>query len=172
MTQQSTDSDRNPPPLTLLEKTLPDQGNINFVASELSLAQIYQRLGVAPEKIVTFCEKWDVVELALFGSILRADFRCDGENLSDIDVLFTYGKNAHKNLLLQVQMQYELEDLLHRAVDLISKTALLDDPNYIRCQNILGSSVVIYNRVDMEAVWDVVKNDLPQPIDFLNSLEK
>ena len=78
------------------------------------------------------------------GSVLRADFRYDGDNPSDIDVLFTYGKNAHKNLLLQVQMQYELEDLLNREVDLVSKTALLNDPNYIRCQNILGSAVVIY----------------------------
>ena len=78
------------------------------------------------------------------GSVLRADFRYDGDNPSDIDVLFTYGKNAHKNLLTQIRMQYELEDLLNREVDLVSKTALLNDPNYIRCQNILGSAVVIY----------------------------
>ena len=54
MIQKSTDSDRTPPPLTLLEKTLPDQGNINFVASELSLAQIYQCLDVASESVITF----------------------------------------------------------------------------------------------------------------------
>jgi predicted nucleotidyltransferase len=144
MEKQSADSLQNPPSLALIEKTLPDQGNINVATSELSLAQIYQRLDVAPEKIVTFCEKWDLVELALFGSVLRADFQCDGENPSDIDVLFTYSKNAHKNLLLQVQMQYELEDLLHREVDLVSKTALLNDHNYIRRQDIISSAMVIY----------------------------
>lgn len=111
---------------------------------EVSLAQIYQRLGITPEAIAIFCEKWSVSELALFGSVLGADFRADGENPSDVDVLFTYGKNARKNLMLQVRMQNELADLLHREVDLISKTALLADSNYIRRQNILGSVVVIY----------------------------
>jgi uncharacterized protein len=116
----------------------------DLAASGLEIAQIYQRLGVVPEKIVTFCEKWDVVEFALFGSVLRADFQTGGQKPSDVDVLFTYGKNAHKNLLLQVLMQYELEDLFDRKVDLVSKTALLNDPNYIRCQNILDLAVVIY----------------------------
>jgi len=58
--------------------------------------------------------------------------------------LFTYGKNARKNLMLQVRMQYELADLFDRGVDLVSKTALLNDSNYIRRQNILGSAMVIY----------------------------
>ena len=108
------------------------------------MEQLYQRLGIAAEKIVEFCDKWGVVELAVFGSVLRADFRAGGEQPSDVDVLFTYGKNARKNLMLQVRMQYELVDLLHQEVDLVSKTALLNDPNYIRRQDILGSSVVIY----------------------------
>ncbi len=111
---------------------------------EVSLAQIYQRLGITPEAIAIFCEKWSVSELALFGSVLGADFRAEGENPSDVDVLFTYGKNARKNLMLQVRMQNELADLFDRAVDLVSKTALLNDYNYIRRQNILGSAVVIY----------------------------
>ncbi len=55
MIQQSTDSDRNPPPLTLLEKIFPDQRNISFTASVSSLAQVYQCLDVAPESIITFC---------------------------------------------------------------------------------------------------------------------
>jgi len=37
-----------------------------------------------------------------------------------------------------------LADLFDREVDLVSKTALLDDSNYIRRQNILEASVVIY----------------------------
>lgn len=63
----------------------------------ISLAQIYQRLGTAPEAIAVFCEKWSVSELALFGSVLGDDCRAEGENSSDVDVLFTYGKNARKN---------------------------------------------------------------------------
>jgi predicted nucleotidyltransferase len=33
-----------------------------------------------------------------------------------------------------VRMQYELADLFDREVDLVSKTALSDDPNYNTCQ--------------------------------------
>ncbi|GAB4462669.1 MAG: hypothetical protein OHK0037_14010 [Elainellaceae cyanobacterium] len=34
-------------------------------------------------QIVEFCDRWQVVEFALFGSVLREDFRSD----SDIDVM-------------------------------------------------------------------------------------
>ena len=37
------------------------------------------------EQIVEFCHKWHITEFALFGSVLRDDFRPD----SDIDVLLT-----------------------------------------------------------------------------------
>jgi predicted nucleotidyltransferase len=110
----------------------------------LSLEEIYQRLNVLPEQIVNFCQKWQIVELALFGSILRHDFQGVGENKSDVDILFTYGETAHKNLILQIKMQYELEDLFGRSVDLVSKTALFHDSNYIRRQNILNSARIIY----------------------------
>jgi predicted nucleotidyltransferase len=39
------------------------------------------------EQIKAFCQKWQVTELALFGSVLRDDFRSD----SDIDILITLG---------------------------------------------------------------------------------
>lgn len=38
--------------------------------------------------IEVFCRKWRIAELALFGSVLRSDFRSD----SDIDVLVTFEK--------------------------------------------------------------------------------
>jgi uncharacterized protein len=101
---------------------------------EISLAQIYQRLGIIPEAIAIFCEKWDVSEFALFGSVVGDNFRAEGEQPIDMGVLFTYGKNARKYLMPQVRMQYELADLFDREVDLVSKTALSDDPNYNTCQ--------------------------------------
>jgi uncharacterized protein len=108
------------------------------------VVDLYKRLNVTTEQIATFCQKWQIDELALFGSIVRDDFRADGENPSDVDVLFSYGENAHKNLILQVRMGHELKDLFHRDVDLVSKTALLSDPNYIRRQNILTSARIVY----------------------------
>jgi len=38
------------------------------------------------EQIKAFCQRWQVTELALFGSVLREDFRSD----SDIDILITF----------------------------------------------------------------------------------
>jgi uncharacterized protein len=106
--------------------------------------ELYKRLNVTTEQLATFCQKWQLDELALFGSIVRDDFRVDGENPSDVDVLFNYGENARRNLILQVRMGHELKDLFHRNVDLVSKTALLSDPNYIRRQNILTSARIVY----------------------------
>jgi predicted nucleotidyltransferase len=38
------------------------------------------------EKIVGFCQRWKIIEFALFGSVLRDDFQPDS---SDIDVLIS-----------------------------------------------------------------------------------
>jgi predicted nucleotidyltransferase len=112
--------------------------------SRVSLQKLYQRLNVMPDQISNFCQKWHLAEFALFGSVLREDFRIDGESPSDVDVLFTYGKNARKNLILQAHMKFELEDMFHRTVDLVSKTAILNDPNDLRRQHILESARIIY----------------------------
>jgi uncharacterized protein len=105
---------------------------------------LYDRLNVLPDQIADFCQKWHLAEFAVFGSVLREDFRTGSAQPSDVDVLFTYGKNARKNLILQARMKFELEDLFQRVVDLVSKTAILADPNHVRRQNILESARVIY----------------------------
>ena len=118
---------------------------IEDIDRSISLKNLYDRLNATPQQIAEFCQKWQIREFALFGSILRDDFRLHGDNPSDVDVLFTYGQNARRNLILQVRMQQELEALFHRNVDLVSKTAILTSSNYIRRQNILNSAIVIYD---------------------------
>jgi uncharacterized protein len=56
------------------------------------------------------CRRWQVSELALFGSVLRDDFRPD----SDVDVLVTFAPGAHWSLFDRVRMQKELESILGR----------------------------------------------------------
>jgi predicted nucleotidyltransferase len=136
MTQQPTYSPHNPHPLSLLRTVLEGQ--------QIYDQSIYDRLQITPQQLMEFCQKWQIAELAVFGSILRDDFRVGGDDPSDVDVLMTYGKNSRKNLILQVRMKFELETLFHRNVDLVSKTAIIADPNYIRRQNILGSARTIY----------------------------
>jgi predicted nucleotidyltransferase len=153
MTQPPTYGPHNPHPLSTLRTELVWEGKydeygnrreVDSAGCAMPMHKIYERLQTTPQQLQEFCQKWHIVELAVFGSILRDDFRLGGEDPSDVDMLFTDGENACKNLILQVRMTFELEELLHRGVDLVSKTAILADPNYIRRQNILESAKVIY----------------------------
>lgn len=92
------------------------------------------------EQIKNFCIKWQVSELALFGSVLRDDFRPD----SDIDLLVTFSPDADWSLFDHIQMQQELTTMLQRKVDLVSKRAIARSQNQIRRQEILSTAQVIY----------------------------
>lgn len=92
------------------------------------------------EALANFCKRWKIHELALFGSATRDDFRPD----SDIDLLASFAPDADWSLLDGVLMQRELETLLHRQVDLISKRALQQSANTIRRDAILSSAQIIY----------------------------
>lgn len=85
-------------------------------------------------EIAKFCQRWKIRELALFGSALRDDFSPD----SDLDILIDFDRDADWGLLEHVQMQQELQCLLHRSVDLITKRALLHSPNWLRRREIVG----------------------------------
>lgn len=105
-----------------------------------STLELYKRLGVSPTQLAEFCERWGIAELALFGSILRNDFRDD----SDVDLLITFAPDARKGLLTLAKIQNELESLLKRNVDLASKKSIKQSHNDIRRQAILTSAQVIY----------------------------
>ena len=89
------------------------------------------------KKIAEFCRKWGVVELSLFGSVLREDFHPE----SDVDVLVTFSKAAEISLFDFVQMKLELEEIFDRSVDVIEKDAL---ENPFRKREILKNAQVIY----------------------------
>lgn len=91
-------------------------------------------------QIDKFCTRWKIKELALFGSVLRDDFRPD----SDIDVLVTFSSHADWSLFDHVRMQQELADILERQVDLVSKRAIKRSQNWIRRREILDTARIIY----------------------------
>lgn len=97
-------------------------------------------LTISPQEIAHFCRRWKIRELALFGSVLREDFSAQ----SDIDILVDFQDEADWGLLDHVQMQQELQVLLQRNVDLISKRALLQSPNWVRRQEILNTIQVFF----------------------------
>lgn len=92
------------------------------------------------EQIKGFCQRWQVTEFALFGSVLREDFRPD----SDIDILITFSPTAKRGLTETLQMRDELQAIFHRKVDLIVKAALKRSDNWLRSKNILESAQIIY----------------------------
>lgn len=92
------------------------------------------------EQIQEFCQKWQVTEFALFGSVLRNDFRSD----SDIDILITFSPTAKRGLAETLQMRDELQAIFNRKVDLIVKEAIKRSENWLRRKNILESAEIIY----------------------------
>jgi len=89
------------------------------------------------ESIEEFCHRWKVKELALFGSVLRADFRPD----SDIDVLVTFKEGAGHSLFDLVDIEKDLRQILGRKIDLVEKDGLR---NPFRRHEILRTMQVIY----------------------------
>lgn len=71
------------------------------------------RVDIPDEQIAEFCRRHHIRKLALFGSVLREDFRSD----SDIDVLVEF-EPAHVPGLAFFAMQSELSGILGRNVDL------------------------------------------------------
>lgn len=68
---------------------------------------------VSKDKIAAFCRRHHVRKLALFGSVLRDDFRAD----SDVDVLVEF-EPGHVPGLAFFAMQTELSEMMGRKVDL------------------------------------------------------
>lgn len=92
------------------------------------------------DKIARFCQRWKVTELALFGSVLRDDFGPD----SDIDVLVTFAPDATWTLMDMVEASDQLETVVGRPVDLVSRRAVEGSTNWIRRGEILGNAEPIY----------------------------
>lgn len=98
------------------------------------------RIPLSQAELVEFCQRWQLQELALFGSVLRDDFCAD----SDVDVLVTFAPDAKRSLLTQARIKHELEDKLGRKVDLINKRAIETSPNWLRRHEILSTAQVVY----------------------------
>jgi len=98
------------------------------------------QIALSQAKVGQFCRKWKITDLALFGSVLREDFRPD----SDIDVLVSFEPNARWSLMDVVEMQDELERVLGRKVDLVERRAVERSENYIRRRHILESAEPVY----------------------------
>lgn len=89
------------------------------------------------DRIVSFCHHWQVVEFALFGSVLTDTFNAQ----SDVDVLVSFVEQAQWSLYDLVAMQDELQELFDRTVHLVEEAGLR---NPFRRHSILASREIIY----------------------------
>ena len=87
--------------------------------------------------IETLCNKYNIIELSIFGSSIKEDFSAD----SDIDILVSFNKNTDVSLFDIMDLEDEFAKLLKREVDVLEKEAL---KNPIRRDKILSTREIIY----------------------------
>lgn len=104
--------------------------------------RIQQRLGLSISELARFCQQWQIVEMALFGSVLGDKFRSD----SDIDIMIKFASNAKQGLLTLAKIKSELETRLRRKVDIVLRESIENSENWIRRQEILETARVIYEQ--------------------------
>ncbi|GII05263.1 nucleotidyltransferase family protein [Planobispora takensis] len=87
------------------------------------------------ERLVELCEKYGIAELAVFGSVARGEDRDD----SDIDFLYVLKPDSDIGIEF-FAFQEELENLLGRKVDVVSKEGL----HWVIRDQILDDAQVLY----------------------------
>jgi predicted nucleotidyltransferase len=97
---------------------------------------VHNRIEIDETKLAEICRRYHVRELALFGSVLRDDFRED----SDIDVLVEFEPRARVGFFELARLQRELASILGRNVDIVPKQGL----NPIIRKAVLDSASVVY----------------------------
>lgn len=101
---------------------------------------MHTQIEIPQEEIADFCQRWQVVQLAFFGSVLRNELRPD----SDLDILVSFDPETRHTLIDMVRMQEELQHVFGRPVDLVSRRAIERSRNYLRRNAILKSMKVIH----------------------------
>lgn len=96
---------------------------------------------LTPDFLRSICERWQIREFAVFGSVLRDDFSSD----SDVDLLLSFEDSAPWSLWELYDLRVELEAVLGRKVDIVEPEAIR---NPYRQKSILGSKKVIYRPAD------------------------
>lgn len=94
-------------------------------------------IAIAEDRLADFCRKNHIRKLALFGSILRQDFKAD----SDIDVLVEFEPGKAPGFAF-FRIQDELSQLFGRKVDLNTPGFLSE---YFRDQ-VVAEATVLYER--------------------------
>jgi predicted nucleotidyltransferase len=99
---------------------------------------MHHDLNYSQSALATFCRKHHIRKLALFGSVLRDDFRQD----SDVDVLVEFEPGHVPGFISLSAMQIELSEILGRQADIRTPASL---SRYFR-QEVVDGAVVQYEQ--------------------------
>jgi len=97
-----------------------------------------ERINITQEKIINFCQRNQIRKFALYGSVLRDDFRPD----SDIDILIELEPYHQVGLMQMAKMEIELSKLMGRKVDLRTPQDL---SKYFR-DKVMTTAKILYER--------------------------
>jgi len=79
------------------------------------------RLHYEQNELADICQRYGIVELSLYGSVLRDDF---DPKRSDIDVLVAFKEEADKSLFTLVDIQDALTQLFDRQAHLCTRGSI------------------------------------------------
>jgi predicted nucleotidyltransferase len=95
---------------------------------------------VDQKKLAAFCQRWKVIELAVFDSVMRTE----EEAKEIVDVLVTFAPETHYTFGEFFRMEEELSTVFGKPVAVTTRGALEDDRNSLRRKAILESLQTIY----------------------------
>lgn len=100
-----------------------------------------RHFNIQPNQLQKICQQWQITELALFGSVLRDDFNAE----SDIDILVSFTEEAKITFFDLDTIESQLSKLFNRPVDIVTKQAIEQSHNWIRKNNILNNTKIIFS---------------------------
>ena len=99
------------------------------------------RIAIPTEQVAEFCQRNQILRLALFGSVLRDDFTPE----SDVDILVEFEPDARIGLAF-ITVQDELSGILGSQVDLHTFRGIESNRNWLLREEILGSAEAVYDQ--------------------------
>ena len=87
--------------------------------------------------LAAIAQRWKLKRLSVFGSVARGEATAG----SDLDLLLDFTDDDERSLLDLARLKVELEDALHRRVDLVEREAIV---NPYRRRSILRDARQIY----------------------------
>ncbi|MGB2924893.1 MAG: nucleotidyltransferase domain-containing protein [Limnothrix sp.] len=90
------------------------------------------------EQLESLCIKWEMREFAVFGSVLRDDFKED----SDIDCLIEFSDTANWDLFDIIELKRQLSKIFEREVDVVEKGSV---SNPFILKSIMDNHQVLYS---------------------------